>query len=164
MSVDNPGFSIIIVRPASVRLEPLSPVFRKPRNREVTAIGLPAGNCATICVMPIFAFAAPRRRTFWKRQTGGLGAQEALVTQPVGCWARPRPSGNAHSVPRLFEGATRFRLYHAFKLDHWSCRRNQHSADLFVGQLRAPTETRSNESSKTEMTAAELQTPSEVTQ
>ena len=135
MSDYNPGLSIIIVRPASVRLEPLSPVFPKPRTRKATAVRLPAGNCATIWVMPIFAFAEPRRRTFWKGQTGRFVAQKALVTQPVGSLARPRSADNAHSVPRLFYWATRFRLYHAFNLDHWSCRRNQHSADLLVGQV-----------------------------
>jgi len=119
------GFSIVIVRPASARLEPLSPVFAKPRTREAPAIRFPTRNSATIWVMAVRAFAAPRRRTFWKGQTGRLVAQKALVTQRLGSRARPRPPDNAHRVPRLFDGARRFRPYHAFNLDHLSCRRNQ---------------------------------------
>lgn len=111
--------SIIVIRPTSVRLEPLSPVFLKLRTREATAVRLPAGNCATICVMPIFAFAAPRRRTIWQRQTGSLVAQEALITQPLGNRARPRPFDNADRVPRLFHGAKWFGVRHAFNLDRW---------------------------------------------
>jgi hypothetical protein len=62
--------------------------------------------------MAVNAFAAPRRRTFWKRQGGCLVAQKAFMTQPLGSLARHRPWGNAHRVPRLFERSRQLCLRH----------------------------------------------------
>jgi hypothetical protein len=62
--------------------------------------------------MAVNAFAAPRRRTFWKWQWGCLVAQKAFMTQPLGSRARHRPCGNAHRVPRLFERSRQLCLRH----------------------------------------------------
>lgn len=136
MSDNNGGFSILIVCPASGRLKALAPFFRKPRTREPAAIRLPTGNPATICLMTVRAFAAPRERTVWKRQSGRLVAQEAFITQPPGSGARPRPSDNADGVPRLFDGSGRSGLCHALTLHHWYRRGNQRPADSLVGRGR----------------------------
>ena len=134
-SYNTGGFFRLIVYPPSARLRPLAPVFPQPGTREPTAIRLSTGNCATIWVVPVRASAAPRRRTFWKRQTRRLVAQEALITQPLGSWARPRPLDNADGVPRLFDGSSQFGLHHTLTLDHWYCPGNQRRADSFVGQM-----------------------------
>jgi hypothetical protein len=118
-SESNGGFSSLVAFPASARLKPLAPVFPAHRTREPTTIRLPTGSSATIYVMPVRAFAAPRRRTFWKRQTGRLVAQEAFITQPHGSWARPGPSDNADRVPRLFDRSRRLRDYLRKLLCHY---------------------------------------------
>jgi len=62
--------------------------------------------------MAVNAFAAPRRRAFWKWKWGCLVAQKAFMTQPLGSRARHRPCGNAHRVPRLLERSRQLCLRH----------------------------------------------------
>ena len=104
---------LLIVFPPSALHERLAPLFPNPRGWEPTAIRLPtAESRATIRVMAVNAFAAPRRRTFWKWQWGCLVAQKAFMTQPLGSRARHRPCGNAHRVPRLFYRSRQLCLRH----------------------------------------------------
>ena len=55
--------------------------------------------------MVVNAFAAPGRRTSWKRQRGRIVAQEAFILQLLGRRARTKPSDNADRMPRLFEAS-----------------------------------------------------------
>ena len=104
---------LLIVFPPSALHELLAPLFPNPRAWEATAIRLPTAEIrATIRVMAVNAFAAPRRRTFWKWQWGCLVAQKAFMTQPLGSRARQRPCGNAHRVPRQFERSRQLCLRH----------------------------------------------------
>ncbi len=101
-----------IVCPPSLRLRSLAPLFPEPRAREPTAIRLPTKNRATIGVVAVDAFAAPRRRAFWKWQGWGLVAQETFITQPLGSSTRPGLSDHADGVPRLLGGFRQLRLRH----------------------------------------------------
>ena len=94
-----------IACPASARSKALAPFCPGPGVRDRAAIRLPAAHPATVRVMVVNAFAAPGRRTSWKRQRGRIVAQEAFILQLLGRRARTKPSDNADRMPRLFEAS-----------------------------------------------------------
>ena len=94
-----------IACPASARSKALAPFCPGSGVRDLAAIRLPAAHPATVRVMVVNAFAAPGRRTRWKRQRGRSVAQEAFILQLLGRRARTKPSDNADRMPRLFEAS-----------------------------------------------------------
>ena len=127
----------LVVCPSPARLRPRAPLDPMSGNREPPAIRLPTSNSTAVGMMSVCASTAPCHRAFWKRQTRGVRAQEAEVTQRPDRWACTRTRNNAYRVPRLFDGCGRLGLCHSLRLSDRYYSVQQRSADFLVGQTRS---------------------------